>query len=154
MGRWQDRTNHQLKRKMAGRHLKIQHINCSRVWFMMALGMVLQLIRSLSCLLATRVRVGDASVVAEGAATRVTRHPGKQHSSFVQNSLGSRLCLRSVLVTRQMTAHSLKMNGLLLASYRANSTPCSLTTCVATAACAHTSPQPTYCSGPCVLESA
>ncbi len=68
--------------------------------------------------------------------------------------MGSRLCLRRVLVTRQMTAHSLKMNGLLLASYRANSTPCSLTTCVATAACAYTSPQPTDCSGPWVLESA
>ena len=71
--------------------------------------------------------------------------------SLVQNSVGSRLCLRRVLVTRQMSAHSFKMNGLLLASYRANSTPCSLTTCVATAACAYTSPQPTDCSGPWVL---
>ena len=154
MGRWQDRTYHQLNGKMTGRYLEIHHVNCSRVWFMITLGIFLRIIRSLSCLLATRVRVGDASVVADGAATRVTHHPGKQRSSLVLNSVGSRLCLRRVLVTRQMTAHSLKMNGLLLASYRANSTPCSLTTCVATAACAYTSPQPTDCSGPWVLESA
>ena len=46
------------------------------------------------------------------------------------------------------------MIGLLLASYRANSTPCKLNTCAFTAARAYTSPQPTVCSGPWVLESA
>ena len=129
-------------------------MNCSRVWFMITPDLFWKISHSLSCLLAARVCFGDASVVADGAATRVTHHLGKQRSSLVLNSVGSRLCLRRVLVTRQMTAHSLKMNGLQLATYRANSTPCSLTTCVATAACAYTSPQPTDCTGPWALESA
>ena len=49
---------------------------------------------------------------------------------------------------------SLKMTGLVLASYRTDSIPCSQTTCVVTAAHACTSPQPTMSSGPWVLESA
>ena len=40
---------------------------------------------------------------------------------------------------------SLKMTGLMLASYRTDSIPCSQTTCVVTAAHACTSPQPTLC---------
>ena len=48
---------------------------------------------------------------------------------------------------------SLKMTGLVLASYRTDSIPCSQTTCVVTAAHACTSPQPTMSSGPWVLES-
>ena len=46
------------------------------------------------------------------------------------------------------------MIGLVLASSRTDSIPCSLNTCAFTAAHACTSPQPTMSSGPWVLESA
>ena len=66
----------------------------------------------------------------------------------------SRLRLRYVLVTYLIAAQSLKMIGLLLASYRTDGIPCSRNTCAFTAAHACTSPQPTMSSGPWVLESA
>ena len=45
-------------------------INCSRVWFMITLDQFMRISHSLSCPLATRVRFGDASVVAAGVASR------------------------------------------------------------------------------------
>ena len=76
------------------------------------------------------------------------------HIISFSNSVGSRLRLRYVLVTYLFAAESLKMIGLLLASYRTDSISCSQDTCPFTAAYACTSSQPTRSSGPCVLESA
>ena len=48
-------------------------------------------------------------------------------------------------MTYLLPAHSFKMNGLVLASYRTDSMPCSRNACALTAAHACTSPQPTLC---------
>ena len=58
----------------------------------------------------------------------------------------------SVTPVWMLAAQSLKMIGLLLASYRTDSISCSLNTCAFTAAHACTSPQPTYTM--CVLPTA
>ena len=76
------------------------------------------------------------------------------YNSSISKSAKSRPRLRYVLVTYLFAAQWLKMLGLLLASYRTESIPCSKNTCAFTAAHACTSPQPTTSSGPWVLESA
>ena len=74
----QNQKYHQLSGEMAGQHQKYHHVNCSRVWFMIALDIFTGIGHSLSCLLTTKcVLVTHLSVQSEP--------PPEQHTVSVSN---------------------------------------------------------------------
>ena len=109
---------------------------------MITLSLVFRVSCSLSCLHATRVRFGDASVVAAGVASKA-KFPLRGGNVAVQFQTLWFETLTAVCFGDIPPDQSLKMIGLVLASYRTDSIPCSLNTCAFTAAHACTSPQPT-----------
>ena len=69
----QNQKYHQLSGEMAGQHQKYHYVNCSRVWFMIALDIFTGIGHSLACLLTTKcVLVTHLSVQSEPAPKQHT----------------------------------------------------------------------------------